>query len=224
MRTTGKIKLPTALLARKGIGNDRKELKTGMSATSARRVVTFLPPPRHGAAGSTGTGKKANPVLALEDGVLDQSQATPTKPVPKSTAYKSYPSPKRSALSPRSSPPRFQREGQSVSIPISTRRPPLRSRSRRGEVDNDYRPPSPPASDPVVIPLTEGGCPSTSREDAGQAHEKEEDTDDVRNEGHECDVAMHIDITSIVQQYPVVKARMREVRFRLQMSELRLLY
>jgi hypothetical protein len=199
-----------------------------MSATSARRVITFLPPPRHGAASfaGSGIGKKANPVSALKDGVLDQSQATPTKPVHKSTIYKSYPSPKRSALSPRSSPYRLQREGQSVPIPISTRSPPLRSRSRRGEVDNDYRPPSPPDSDPVVIPLTEGGCPSTSREDAGQAHEKEEDTDDVRNEGqdHESDVSMHIDITSIGQQYPVVKARMREVRFRLHMSLLRLLY
>ena len=178
-----------------------------------------MPPPPRGAASSTRNGimEKENSTSALEDSVLDQRQAIPATPAPKATASQSYPSPKRSVLSPRSSPHHRQRAVTPASKLISTPSPPTRSRSRPQEVNNRYRPLSPPTSDPVAIPATVGRCPSRYGEDAGQ---NEEDQDNIRNEDRdlEGDVAVQIDITSIGQRYPVVKARMREVRLCLHLS------
>jgi hypothetical protein len=46
---------------------------------------------------------------------------------------------------------------------------------------------------------------------------QEEDLDDVQMEvqdqGHDSDVVIQVDINSIAERYPIVKARMREVHF-----------
>jgi hypothetical protein len=181
--------------------------------------VMFLPPPPRGAASSirNGVREKENSMSALEDSVLDQRQATLATPVPKVTAFQSYPSPKRSALSPHSSPHHLQRAVTPASKLIPTPSSPPKSRSRHRGVHDSYRPLSPPTSDPVAIPATVGRCPSAYGEDLGQ---NAEDQDNVRNEDRdgESDVAVQIDIASIGQRYSVVKARMREVRFCLHLS------
>jgi hypothetical protein len=111
-----------------------------MSATSARRVVTFLPP--HGATSSVGnrigaSREKENAVPAVEDFVRDQSRAA-RRSVSNPLAYASYPSPKRSTFSPCSSPSHYQRVKCSMSKRYPTPSPPSRSRSQRGDIDNDY--------------------------------------------------------------------------------------
>jgi hypothetical protein len=53
--------------------------------------------------------------------------------------------------------------------------------------------------------------------DAGPDHVNQDDLDDVlmevQDQGHDNDVTMQVDINSIGERYPIVKARMREVRF-----------
>jgi hypothetical protein len=154
------IKLPKALLFGKAIRKQEKEgWRTGMSATSARRVVTFLPPPRISATNSIGdglgrSGENALPIIV--DGVQESSRALSRKSAAEPTTYKSYPSPKHSALTPCSSPLHRQLENS------SSPRPP--SLFQLGDHVDDYRPPSPPTSDPAVI----AGCASISNQGSYQ--------------------------------------------------------
>lgn len=186
---------------------DKDERKTGMSATSARRVITFLPPPRRlkTVCDRIEVEDKEDVMSGPKDDVRDQIQATPTQSMNKSTTGRYYPSPKRSAFSPRHSPDHLVK--YSVSKPVPIPGPPSRSRLQ----GNDYRPPSPPASDPVV-PV---GHVSVSEEHTVQEHENEEAQDNVQNEDQgqdqDSDITMQIDITSIAQRHSAVKACRREV-------------
>jgi hypothetical protein len=173
VRTSAKLKLPMALLSKKGIGIDKDERKTGMSAKSTRRVITFLPPPRRVKTVSDGieVEQKENVLSGPKDNIRDQSRVTPKQPMHKSTTDTYYPSPKRSALSPR----HFPDHRQLVEYPISKPVPIPGPRSRSRLQGNDYRPPSPPASDPVA-PF---GHVSASEENPVQKHEDEDAQDNV---------------------------------------------
>ncbi|KAF5383252.1 hypothetical protein D9615_004845 [Tricholomella constricta] len=100
--------------------------KTGMSATSARRVITFLPPPLQ----SKSKSKPVEGFPAEEAG----------------TGRRAYPSPTRSVLESSSSPlPRPRSRMSSPSLAVS--------KTNAGEKDS-YTPLSPPPSD-LPVPQTE---------------------------------------------------------------------